>query len=201
RLLKALDELGLSENTISVLWGDHGWKLGEHNSWCKQSNYEIDTRVPLIISGAGVNAKGKSSNALTEFVDIYPTLCDMSGIKIPDYLQGTSMKPLLSDSDRKWKTAAYSQFLLGRFGIETRGVQNVERMGYAIRTDRYRYVEWFEWNKETEKPGDYLARELYDHKNDPDENINIAEEVSSKKLVNQLSLQLKKGWRYSKPKS
>ena len=87
RLLKALDELGLSENTIIVLWGDHGWKLGEHNSWCKQSNYEIDTRVPLIISRAGVKAKGKSSNALTEFVDIYPTLCDMSGIKIPDYLQ------------------------------------------------------------------------------------------------------------------
>ncbi|SIR08853.1 sulfatase [Chryseobacterium sp. RU33C] len=201
RLLKALDELELSENTIIVLWGDHGWKLGEHNSWCKQSNYEIDTRVPLIISGAGVKAKGKTSDALTEFVDIYPTLCDMAGIKIPDYLQGTSMKPLLTDPARTWKTAAYSQFLLGRFGVKARGVQNVERMGYAIRTDRYRYVEWFEWNKETGKPGAYLARELYDHKNDPDENVNIAEEVSSKKLVSQLSLQMKKGWRYSKPKS
>ncbi|MGK6343669.1 sulfatase [Chryseobacterium sp. DT-3] len=198
RLLDALDELGLSENTIVVLWGDHGWKLGEHNSWCKQSNYEIDTRVPLIISGAEVKAKGKTSDALTEFVDIYPTLCDMTGIKIPDYLQGTSMKPLLTDPARAWKKAAYSQFLLGRFG-KTKGVQNVERMGYAIRTDRYRYVEWYEWNKETEKPGSYLARELYDHNNDADENVNIAEEVANKNLINKLSLQLKKGWRYSKP--
>lgn len=125
----------------------------------------------------------------------------MAGIKIPDYLQGTSMKPLLTDPARTWKTASYSQFLLGRFGVKARGVQNVERMGYAIRTDRYRYVEWFEWNKETGKPGAYLARELYDHKNDPDENVNIAEEVSSRKLVSQLSLQMQKGWRYSKPKS
>lgn len=197
RLLDALDELGLSDNTIVVLWGDHGWKLGEHNSWGKQSNYEIDTRVPLIISGAGVQAKGKKSNALTEFVDIYPTLCDMTGITIPDYLQGTSMKPLLTDPDRRWKTAAYSQYLMGRFGPKEK--RKPEKMGYAIRTDKYRYVEWFEWNKETSKPGAYLARELYDHTNDPDENVNIAGEKANKKLINQLSLQLKKGWRYSKP--
>jgi len=197
RLLKALEELGLSDNTIIVLWGDHGWKLGEHNSWGKQTNYEIDTRVPLIVSGAGVKAKGQKSNALTEFVDVYPTLCDMAGIKRPDYLQGTSMKPLLTDPDRSWKTAAFSQFLLGRFGPKES--RKAERMGYAIRTDRYRYVEWYEWNKEAKKPGNYLARELYDHTNDPDENVNIAEEKTNKKLVEKLSSQLKKGWRYSKP--
>ena len=85
-------------------------------AYCQQSNYEIDTRVPLIISGAGVKAKGTKSNALSEFVDIYPTLCEMAGFQVPDYLQGTSLVPLLENPDTEWKTAAYSQFLLGRFG-------------------------------------------------------------------------------------
>ena len=197
RLLQELDRLGLSENTIIVLWGDHGWKLGEHNSWAKQSNYEIDTRVPLIFSGAGIKAKGRTSNALTEFVDIYPTLCDMAGIKAPSYLQGTDLMPLLENPDKKWKTAAYSQFLLGRFGPPE--YRKTERMGYAIRTDRYRYVEWYNWNKEAKKPAEFIAAELFDHEKDPLENVNIADEPANRKLVSKLSLQLKKGWRYSRP--
>ena len=197
RLINELERLGLAENTIVILWGDHGWKLGEHNGWCKQTNYEIDTRVPLIISGPGVKARGKQSNALTEFVDIYPTLCEMADFPVPDYLQGRSLVPLIEDPDKEWKTAAYSQFLLGRYG-RTRTVDG-EQMGYAIRTDRYRYVEWYKWKKEEKIKGDFICSELFDHNTDPQENINIANDPGNKETVKLLSEQLKKGWRYSKP--
>ncbi|MEJ2595619.1 MAG: sulfatase, partial [bacterium] len=79
RLVEGLKSNGLFENTIIIIWGDHGWKLGEYNAWCKQTNYEMDTRVPMIIAGAGVTAKNQTCNRLTEFVDIYPTLCEMAG--------------------------------------------------------------------------------------------------------------------------
>ena len=114
RLVEGLKKLGLYDNTIIVIWGDHGWKLGEHNAWCKQTNYEIDTRVPMIIAGANISAKSTQSNALTEFVDIYPTLCELSGLEIPEHLQGTSAVPLLQNPDQAWKTAAFSQFLQGQ---------------------------------------------------------------------------------------
>lgn len=197
RLIDELERLGLAENTIVVLWGDHGWKLGEHNGWCKQTNYEIDTRVPMIISGQGVKAKGKYSHALTEFVDIYPTLCEMARLPIAEYLQGTSMVPLLENPDASWKTAAFSQFLLGRFG-RTKNVEG-EQMGYAMRTDRYRYVEWYKWNKEENKTDGFICNELFDHQADPQENKNIAADPANKKLIETLSLQLHKGWRFARP--
>lgn len=196
RLLDGLKQMGLAENTIVVLWGDHGWKLGEHNGWCKQDNYEIDTRVPLIVSGAGVKAKGKQSDALTEFVDIYPTLCEMAGFPIPDHLQGTSLIPLLENPDIAWKTAAFSQFLLGRFGPKE--MRRQQRMGYTIRTERYRYVEWYNWNEESDTKGEFLTSELYDHFNDPQENENLAYEAEYKKKVDLLSDKLRMGWRYAK---
>jgi len=197
RLLDALDRLGIRENTIVVLWGDHGWKLGEHNGWCKQTNYEIDTRVPMIFSGYGVRAKDRKSRALTEFVDIYPTLCEMAGLPVPDDLQGSSLVPLLSQPDMDWKKAAFSQFLLGRFGPpETR---QQERMGYAIRTDRYRYVEWYSWDQETNTNGAWLASELFDHEEDPDENLNLAHDSSYAQTLEDLSRKLKLGWRYALP--
>ena len=197
RLLDELERLELAENTIIVLWGDHGWKLGEHNGWCKQTTYEIDTRVPLIISGYGVTAKGRKSNALTEFVDIYPTLCEMAGLPVSEHLQGTSLVPLLEDPDKDWKSAAFSQFLLGRFG-RTTNVEG-EQMGYAIRTDRYRYVEWYVWNAEGKTTGDLLWRELFDHQNDPMENLNIAEDPENASIVADLSVRLNLGWSYAKP--
>jgi arylsulfatase A-like enzyme len=197
RLLDELDSLGLAENTIIVLWGDHGWKLGEHNGWCKMTNYEIDTQVPMIVSGAGVKAKGKESKALTELVDIYPTLCEMAGFSIPEHLQGSSLVPLLENPDAEWKPAAFSQFLLGRFGPpETR---KHERMGYTIRTQRYRYVEWYSWNKEEKKRGDLLDKELFDHQTDPQENKNLANETEYQKTVESLSRQLNVGWRGALP--
>jgi len=197
RLLDELERLGISENTIVVLWGDHGWRLGEHNGWCKMTNYEIDTRVPMIFSGYGVGAKNRKSSALCEFVDIYPSLCEMAGFPVPEHLQGSSLVPLLENPDKAWKKAAFSQFLLGRFGPpETR---QHERMGYAIRTDRYRYVEWYSWNKETKSKGKFLDRELFDHESDPEENLNLAEYQAYKQTMEELSKQLKQGWRDALP--
>ena len=197
RLLDELDRLGIRENTIVVLWGDHCWKLGEHQGWCKQTNYEIDTRVPMIFSGSGIEAKGKQSNALTEFVDIYPTLCAMAGLPVPNHLQGSSLLPLLSDPDKPWKKAAFSQFLLGRFGPPVTRQQ--ERMGYAMRTDRYRYVEWYTWDKATNTAGELLATELFDHDTDPGENRNLAAEASHEDIQAELSGQLKLGWKHALP--
>ncbi len=195
RLLDELDRLDLTKNTIIVLWGDHGWKLGEHNSWAKQSNYEIDTRVPLIISGNNVKAKNTKSNALVELVDIYPSLCEMAGLKIPEKLQGKSFYPLTKNPQLKWKSAAFSQFLLGHFPAKEIGKN--DRMGYAIRTNQYRYVEWYSWNDG--KRGIQIAQELYDESNDPSENINLAGESKYKNIVNQLSIKLKAGWRKAGP--
>ncbi|MGQ1786787.1 MULTISPECIES: sulfatase [unclassified Saccharicrinis] len=189
RLLDALERFGLSENTIVVLFGDHGWKLGEHNGWGKKSNYEIDCRVPMIFSGAGVDAKGKKSYALTELVDIYPTLCDFSGLDVPEHLQGTSMASLFSNPDQKWEQVALSQYLLGR----DRRTTNIdeEQMGYAMRTDRYRYVEWYKWIAQDSTKGEYLRTELYDHEMDTQENTNLAEDPKYKEMVSALSEQLK----------
>lgn len=193
RLLDELDRLGLTENTIVVLWGDHGWKLGEHNGWCKQTNYEIDTRVPLIVSGYGIKAKNRHSAALVELVDIYPSLCTMAGLKKPDYLQGKSFAPLTTDPGQPWKQAAFSQFLMGHFPKKESGRN--DRMGYSIRTDGYRYVEWYTWKDN--KKGELIAKELYDEKTDPQENKNVINEINYQKIVAPLSKQLSEGWRRS----
>lgn len=198
RLVEGLKKNGLYENTIIVIWGDHGWKLGEHNAWSKQTNYEIDTRVPMIISGPNVKAKGELSNALTEFVDIYPTLCEMAGLQAPAYLHGKSTMPLLSNPDMDWKKAAFSQFLQGRFGKMHKNHEGKQYMGYTIRTDRYRYVEWYEWDK-TNTRGERTAQELYDHEVDEQENYNIAAQEENAELVVSLSEQLKAGFRGALP--
>ncbi|NQT87339.1 sulfatase-like hydrolase/transferase, partial [bacterium] len=174
RLLDELDRLKLRDDTIVVLWGDHGWKLGEHNSWCKQTNYETDTRAPLIIRVPGAKANGRSCGALVEFVDIYPTLCESAGLPLPAHLEGRSVARLLQDPALHFKDAAFSQF--------RRRHEGVDYMGYAMRTRRHRYVEWLNRaNAET------VAVELYDHERDPQENANIAGEPEHSPLVAALS--------------
>jgi iduronate 2-sulfatase len=185
-LLAELDRLKLRENTIVVIWGDHGWKLGEHRAWCKQTNYEIDTRSPLIISAPHIPTKGQSAEGIVELVDIYPTLCELAGLDVPQGLEGSSMVPLLREPERTWKIAAFSQF--------PRGFQG-RIMGYSLRTERYRYVEWRDWID-----GNWIANEIYDHLNDPDENVNIADRPENKGLVEELSRQLWGGWWKATPK-
>ena len=183
RLLEELDRLGLAESTAVVLWSDHGWKLGEHGGWCKQTNYEIDTRVPLIIRMPGAAGDGKAADGLVELVDVYPTLCDIAGLPKPDALEGESLLPQLKDPSARTEGAAFSQFPHKSKGHKY--------MGYAMRTDRYRYIEWLDRSS-----GDLAERELYDHQTDPDENRNIAadpgNEMLLKKLVKELWKSLKK---------
>ena len=176
-LTTELQTLGLADNTIVVLWGDHGWKLGEHNSWCKQTNHEIDARVPLIIRDPRAAANGQKSRALVELVDVYPTLCELAELPVADHLEGRSMAPLLSDPDQTWKQAAISQFRR----------QDGKRplMGYSMRTDRHRYIEW-----QDRRTREVVARELYDHQTDPQENTSLADFPQHQKFIAQLSQQL-----------
>jgi len=182
RVLDELEHLGLSEDTIVVLWGDHGWKLGEHGAWCKHTNFELDTRAPLIVRAPGMRARGQRTKALTEFVDIYPTLCELAGLSLPGHLEGMSAAPLLHDPGRKWKKAAFSQYPRGAV------------MGYTMRTGRYRYTEWKDMRN-----GKVKARELYDHKNDPQENKNVAEALANQALVKKLSRMLRQGYKKALP--
>ena len=108
RVLDELDRLGLAENTIVILWGDHGWKLGDYGDWSKHTNFELDTHAPLMVRAPGMEAE-QETDALVEFVDIYPTLVDLAGLPLPEHLQGTSFAPLLEEPGRPWKGAAFSQ--------------------------------------------------------------------------------------------
>jgi iduronate 2-sulfatase len=155
KLLDALEENGLEDNTIIVLWGDHGWKLGEYGSWCKHTNFELDTRAPLIFSVPWLK-KGQHTQSLAEFVDIYPTLCDLAGIEKPGHLEGQSLMPILEDPTAIVNKVAMSQYPRGKnLGYDRKS----EIMGYSIRTEQYRYTRWQKY----EHPEEVLARELYDH--------------------------------------
>ena len=187
RVLAELDRLDLRDDTIVVLWGDHGWKLGEHAGWCKHTCVENDTRSTLIVSAPGTKAVGQPTDRLVEFVDIYPTLCDLAGLPLPAHLEGTSFRPLLDEPARDWKTAAFSQY--------PRTHEGQQLMGYAMRTDRYRYVEWRD-----RKSGAVAAQELYDHQSDPAENENLAPQAASKDVLAKLSAQLAAGWEGARPK-
>ena len=178
KLLERLEQLGIRDNTIVVLWGDNGWKLGEHASWCKMTNFELDTRVPLIVSAPGYG-RGGNCNGLVEFVDIYPTLCGLAGIETGPDLEGVSLVPQLQDPGAPAKGAAFSQFL--RHGI-WQDPSGRDYMGYAVRTADFRYVEWFDY--ETQK---CVARELYDHRSDDEENENIASDPENSGIVRTLS--------------
>ncbi|MEM7010028.1 MAG: sulfatase, partial [Verrucomicrobiota bacterium] len=174
-------------NTIVIFWGDHGWQLGEHGMWDKHSNYETSTRVPLIIRVP--EQKPGRTDALVELVDMYPTLADLCGLQLPDHLEGTSFAPLIQDPKTPWEKAAFSQYrrVIPGYGDVSRG------MGYAMRTDRYRFVEW------TVPGTDFSEFELYDHENDPGENVNLANRPEFKSLVSDLRQQLQAGWKAAKP--
>ena len=188
RVLGELDRLGLRDNTIVILWGDHGWKLGEHDAWAKHSNVENDARAPLVISVPGMTNDGQHTDALVEFVDIYPTLAELAGLPLPKHLEGVSFKPLLSHPQLAWKTAAFSQY--------PRKVGRKNLMGYSMRTDRYRFTCWVDRADHTKVD----AVELYDHQTDPQENTNIAKDPANRALVEKLTAQWLAGWKGAGPK-
>ena len=169
RVLDALDRLELAHNTIVVLWGDHGWHLGDHGLWCKHSNYEQATRAPLIVAAPGKKG-GQKTRALAEFVDIYPTICELAGLVKPTHLQGDSLVPWLVAPDRATKPAAHQVYPRG-------SKETGPLLGHAVRTDRWRYVEW------RKKDSSVAARELYDLRDDPGETVNVADKPEHEKTV------------------
>jgi len=161
RLMAALDRLGLVDNTIVVLWSDHGYHLGEHNGiWQKRTLFEQASRTPLIIRAPGARGNGTACTRIVEFVDIYPTLTDLAGLKPPKGLEGRSLRPLLDNPLAKWDGHAITQVLRP---ADQRLAKPV--MGRSIRTGRWRYTDWAEGNS---------GVELYDHASDPMEFNNLA---------------------------
>ena len=183
RVLDHLKELGLEKNTLIILWGDHGWHLGDHGLWTKHSNFEQATRVPLIIAGPGIK-KDVRASTMAELIDIFPTIVDYAGLKIPKDLEGKSLTPVLKDENVIIKDYAISQF--------QRGDDN-DIMGYSMRTNRYRITLWLkgEYRKKAiyENP-DVIGIELYDYKNDPLEEISLANNSNNKELTDSLKTKL-----------
>ena len=175
KVLDSLEELKLADNTIIVFWGDHGWHLGDHGIWCKHTNYEHATRVPLIISAPGKRA-GERTSAITEFVDIYPTLCELAGLELPSQLQGESLVSLLSEGS---EASGSSSSAGAAFQVYPRAPkEHGPLLGQAVRTDRWRYVEW-----QKRSDGAIVARELYDMRDDPEETVNRAADPSLADVV------------------
>lgn len=169
-LLDELDRLDLAKNTIVIVWGDHGWNLGEHTLWCKHCCFETSMRAPIILRAPGI-AGGKVTDGLTEFIDIYPSLCELAGLPKPDHLQGTSFVPLLNDPDMPWKSAAIGRYINGD----------------TIRTDGHRYTTFATGG------GKPMGHMLYDHKTDSGETVNVAEKPSNARLTQELGRQLLEG--------
>ncbi|HRE04209.1 MAG TPA: sulfatase [Opitutaceae bacterium] len=183
RLLTELKRQGLTDNTIVLVYGDHGFHLGENGQWGKLTNFEIATRCPLIVSAPKARAPGSLTDALVELVDVFPSLCDIAGLPQPDNLEGHSFADLLDAPDRAGKDAAFSQYPRG------------DIMGYSLRTDRYRFTRW----PAGAATGGVVATELYDHATDPGETVNLAENPDYRPLIARLTARLEAGWRGVRP--
>lgn len=229
KMIKALEQAGVKDNTIIIVWSDHGWHLGDMGIWGKATNYEIATRVPMMIWTPDIleENRGLKSKALVELIDMYPTLCELAGIKIPEHVEGTSFTPLLNAPNRHWKTAVFSQFPSpalrewGAFPIrqpmrETYFGPLLEEVEQKIK-DQHKDVwdrDLFEnnlmgcamrtdryrfivWKDREHKEKEPVFIELYDHNTDPNETKNIANKNPT--LVAELMKQLEKGWKGNKP--
>ncbi len=190
RVLDAVRAQGLEDSTVVLLFGDHGWHLGEQGQWAKTTNLELDARAPLLLHVPGMQARGAATDRIVEFVDFFPTLCDACGIEPPEGLEGVSMVPLLDDPGRPWKRAAFTQIPRPYLAD-----QDWTYMGYSMRTAGCRYTEW------VDRKGDVAARELYDLEAAPLETVNLADRDEHRAQVLRLASQLRAGWRGSLPPS
>jgi arylsulfatase A-like enzyme len=166
-LINGLDELGLRENTTIILWSDHGFFLGEHGFWCKHSTFYEAVKIPFIISSPGL-AKNQITESFTELVDVYPTLCDLTGINPPNYIQGESLIPVLKNPKFSLKNEVYTRY----------------KQGEAVIDKNYSYTEFYEGKT-------YLGNMLYDHKNDLNENTDISKLPENENLVKNYSNKLR----------
>jgi uncharacterized sulfatase len=170
KVMTAMDRLKLWNYTLVCFWSDHGYQVGEHGQWMKQTVFEPSARSPLIIAGAGVKARGRSCGRTVEFLDLYPTVADLCGLKgTPDNLHGRSLRPLLDNPQTEWDRPAVSQ------------VQRQKVMGHSLRTERYRYSMW---NHAEE------GEELYDYERDPREMKNLAEDPAAQAVKQELRARL-----------
>ena len=169
KVLEELKRLELDRSTIVILWGDHGWNLREHGLWCKHCNYETSLHTPLIVKVPGAKQLGASSE-IVEYVDIYPTLCELAGLELPEHLQGNSFRDLLYDQDAKSDGVAICQWFAGITTIR----------------ENWFYTEWV-----NDKDSSY-ARMLYDHRVDPAENVNISEDPSYAETIDDLSTEMRR---------
>ena len=181
RILNKLDTLRLTENTVIVFVGDHGYHLWEHGTWGKNNLFDVSVRSPLIVSIPGQTHQGARTDSLVELVDIYPTLCEACHIPIPTQLEGTSMIPVIEEPMRPWKLTAFSS------------TRHLRIQGNSMREKRYRYTEWGHNGSR--------GRELYDYDADPDETVNIANLSENRELVAQLSERLHAGWKAALPET
>jgi len=175
RVTAELEKQRLLDRTTIVFWSDHGYHLGEHFRWQKRSLFEESSRVPLIVSAPGRKGNGKSSRALVELVDVYPTVAELCGVAAPPHVEGQSMVPLLDRPDRAWKSAAFTQ-VSAQPDIE----------GRAARADRYRYIRW---------TGSEKGEELYDSRNDPREFANLAKNPAHAGALAEMRRTLDAGWK------
>jgi iduronate 2-sulfatase len=222
-LVEALEEAGIRDNTIIIVWGDHGWHLGDMGVWGKATNYEIATRVPLMISVPGMKTRGAKTDALVELVDIFPTLCELADVPLPEHLEGHSFVKLLDKPDQPWKKAAFSQYpnpALREWAANplSQGMRETW-FGPLIKDVEQRIInqqgekwnrELFEqylmgytmrtdryrlvvWRDHRDLAAEPVFVELFDHETDPHETKNIA--AVNPAIVTALSKQLEAGWK------
>jgi iduronate 2-sulfatase len=166
KIMKSMKDLGLDKNTIIILWGDHGYHLGEQDLWCKSTNFELDNRIPLIISDPTKKFRtGTKSNSIVEAVDIYPTLLELCGLKAKGELAGISLTPLLVQPSTEIKNAAFTQFVRP---YEALFSKEATHMGYSVRTKNWRCTAWFNTQNDSIE-----FTELYDLENDNIEKKNL----------------------------
>jgi iduronate 2-sulfatase len=186
-VLDALDRLKLADNTIIVFMSDHGYHLGEHGLWQKMSLFENVARVPLIIYDPRLKAAAtgprKASSRIVELIDLHPTLADLAGLNTPSELTGKSLRPLLQNPDAAWDKPALTQVSRGTPTLTGEKTKNRAAMGYSLRTERYRYTLW-----DDGKGGE----QLFDYKSDPEELVNLANDVTQQKVKTELKTQLEK---------
>ena len=183
KLLDELERRNLLDDTIIVLWGDHGWHLGDHTEWCKHSNFEQATRIPFMFAGPGVT-KNQTSHHPVNLVDLFPTVFELANVPQSSQTEGKSLVPLLDNNPSTTIAMdyAYHQYARGK------------RMGYSVRTDRFRYTEWHDNDYrsfKTYNDSNIVGRELYDYEKDPLETKNLVDDPNYKQYVSTLKAKLK----------
>ena len=224
RIISEMEALGFADETVIVLWADHGWQLGEHNHWTKHTNFEDATHVPFMIRVPGVTDKGIRTSALVELIDIFPSITELAGLQVPPMcpegenkllacVEGTSVTPLLKNPDLPWKKAAFSQYSRPSAGMTvipneppySKSEHGEDVMGYSLRVDQYHFIEWYRFNRTTATPNwsEIWGTELYNH-TEPvlffnDENVNLAKQPEMQNMVKELRKMIQDGWRAALP--